>query len=70
MVAGLTLSPPTAFAVTGPVLMALAAAVAADWAQIPRTAPLATVSPTTRPRLRPLPVPPQVPATVGRRPHG
>lgn len=69
MVAGLTLSPPTAFAVTGPVLMTLAAAVAADWRPTRRPVDPTTVSASPYPSLRPRPALPQVPATVGGRPH-
>jgi putative inorganic carbon (hco3(-)) transporter len=69
MVAGLTLAPPTAFGVTGPVLMALAAAVAAEWPTA-RRSPTPVSAPASRyPRLAPRVSRPQVPATVGRRPQ-
>ena len=58
---------PTAFTVTGPVLMALAAAVAADWPSTRRAPSAASVRVSPYPRITRI-ARPQVPATVGRRP--
>jgi O-antigen ligase len=69
MVAGLTLAPPTAFSVTGPVLMTLAAAIAADWPATRRTSSAASVPVSPYPLVTPRIARPQVPATVGRRPQ-